>query len=234
MPILYKFAMHSIELHVTNLDIDTTILTWTGMADHMFVSCLSKSGARVLYKYILKSGHIHSHVSFERTKQVLIKECRLVQPSLVSPQSSFPPLVHTYEFVQCNCHAPHLMLVSYKNWWVMPRHTLQSGQQWHLKYEQNYEFPHGKVHFHVVLALEVYWQLMQSSWSRAQKAVQLRERLARENEPSTRLLVYPASVASLRCEDAEKLQVCHSRCCHPSGAHPIKAPTWLQWSYSIS
>ena len=50
-PILYKSAMLYMELPVANLDIDTTTLTWTGMANRMFVSCLCNNGARILHKY---------------------------------------------------------------------------------------------------------------------------------------------------------------------------------------
>ena len=50
-PILYKSAMHYMELPVANLEIDTAIFIWTGMARRNLVSCLCKSGARVLHKY---------------------------------------------------------------------------------------------------------------------------------------------------------------------------------------
>lgn len=39
------------ELPMANLDIDTATFTWTGMVPRMFVSCLCKSGVRVLHKY---------------------------------------------------------------------------------------------------------------------------------------------------------------------------------------
>ena len=50
-PIMYKSAMHCMELPEANLVIDTTIFTCTGMARRMFVSRLCKSGARLLHKY---------------------------------------------------------------------------------------------------------------------------------------------------------------------------------------
>ena len=50
-PILYKSAMHCIEFHVASLEIDTTTFTWIRMATCMSVSCVRKSGARVLHKY---------------------------------------------------------------------------------------------------------------------------------------------------------------------------------------
>ena len=50
-PILYKYAMLCMELFVANLKMNTTILTWTGTANRMFISCLCKNGARVLHKY---------------------------------------------------------------------------------------------------------------------------------------------------------------------------------------
>ena len=50
-PIRYKSAMHCIELPVANLEIDTATFTWTGMTKRILVSCLNKSGARILHKY---------------------------------------------------------------------------------------------------------------------------------------------------------------------------------------
>ena len=50
-PILYKSAMHNMELPVANLKIATTTFTWTGMAKRNLVSCLCKSGVRVVHKY---------------------------------------------------------------------------------------------------------------------------------------------------------------------------------------
>ena len=50
-PILYKSVMHYIKLPVANMEIDTTTITRTGMAKRNLVSCLCKSGPRVLHKY---------------------------------------------------------------------------------------------------------------------------------------------------------------------------------------
>ena len=58
-PIMYKSAMHCMKLPVANLEIDTTIFTWTGMAKRMFVSRLCKSGAIVLHKYSKVETFIH-------------------------------------------------------------------------------------------------------------------------------------------------------------------------------
>ena len=51
MPILYKLAMHCMELSVANLEIDTTTFTWIGIAKRNLVSRLCKCGARILHKY---------------------------------------------------------------------------------------------------------------------------------------------------------------------------------------
>ena len=50
-PILYKSAIHCIEILVANLEIATTTFTWTRMVNRMYVSCFCKWDARVLYKY---------------------------------------------------------------------------------------------------------------------------------------------------------------------------------------
>ena len=50
-PILYKFAMFCIELHVANLDMDTSTFTWTGTANRKCVFFLVGADARVVYKY---------------------------------------------------------------------------------------------------------------------------------------------------------------------------------------
>lgn len=51
--------MPLIELLVANLEIKTTTFTMIGMAKHMLVSHLCKSGARVLHKYSKVATFIH-------------------------------------------------------------------------------------------------------------------------------------------------------------------------------
>ena len=60
-PILYKSAMHYMELPVANLEIDTTTFTWTGMAKCNLMSCVCKSGARVQHKYSKMKMSIRIH-----------------------------------------------------------------------------------------------------------------------------------------------------------------------------
>ena len=50
-PILYKSAMHCIELPEASLVIPTETFTWTGMAKRMFVLRLCNFGARLQHKY---------------------------------------------------------------------------------------------------------------------------------------------------------------------------------------
>ena len=123
------------ELSVANLEIETTIFTWTGMAKRNLVSCLCKFGARVVHKY----SKVETSIRMRPLNSLALNEPNRFwskNPGLCNPRSwahnrhcclplhNFNPCIASDKPNCCQCHRKiasfsleiHSMVANKESW----------------------------------------------------------------------------------------------------------------------